>query len=62
MLRSLVFALIWATALVMILDTLSVNLAAIGIGASIIGVAVGFGSQALVRDFISGLFMLVEDQ
>lgn len=61
-LRSLVFALIWATALVMILDALSVNLAAIGVGASIIGVAVGFGSQALVRDFISGLFMLVEDQ
>lgn len=61
-LRSLVAAMIWATALVMILDTLSVNLAAIGIGASIIGVAVGFGSQALVRDFISGLFMLVEDQ
>ena len=61
-LRSLVAALIWATAFVMILDTLNVNLAAIGIGASIIGVAVGFGSQALVRDFISGLFMLVEDQ
>ena len=61
-LRSLIGALIWATALVMILDTLTVNLAAIGIGASIVGVAVGFGSQALVRDFISGLFMLVEDQ
>ncbi len=61
-LRSLIAALIWATAAVMILDALSVNLAAIGIGASIIGVAVGFGSQSLVRDFISGLFMLVEDQ
>lgn len=61
-LRSLIAAFIWATALVMILDTLAVNLAAIGIGASIVGVAVGFGSQALVRDFISGLFMLVEDQ
>ncbi len=61
-LRSLIAALIWATAIVMILNALSVNLAAIGIGASIIGVAVGFGSQSLVRDFISGLFMLVEDQ
>ena len=49
--RSIVAALIWATAFVMILDTLDVNLAAIGIGASIIGVAVGFGSQSLVRDF-----------
>jgi small conductance mechanosensitive channel len=61
-LRSVVAALIWATAFVMILDTLDVNLAAIGIGASIIGVAVGFGAQSLVKDFISGVFMIVEDQ
>jgi small-conductance mechanosensitive channel len=61
-LRSVVAALIWATALVMILDTLKVNLAAIGIGASIIGVAVGFGAQSLVKDFISGVFMIIEDQ
>ena len=54
--------LIWATAVVMVLDELGVNLAAIGIGASIIGVAIGFGSQALVRDFLSGIFMLIEDQ
>jgi Mechanosensitive ion channel len=31
-------------------------------GAGIVGVAVGFGSQNLVRDFISGIFMLMEDQ
>jgi small conductance mechanosensitive channel len=61
-LRSIVAGLIWATALVMILDTLSVNLAAIGIGASIVGVALGFGAQSLVRDFLSGMFMVVEDQ
>ncbi|MGZ4676857.1 MAG: mechanosensitive ion channel family protein [Acidimicrobiia bacterium] len=61
-LRSILSALIWATALVMVLDTLSVNLAAIGVGASIIGVAVGFGCQSLVRDFMSGMFMIVEDQ
>lgn len=60
--RSVVAAIIWATATVMILETLHVNLAAIGVGAGIVGVAIGFGSQALVRDFISGLFMLVEDQ
>ncbi len=60
--RSVVAALIWATAIIMMLDTFGVNLAAIGIGASIIGVAIGFGSQALVKDFLSGLFMMVEDQ
>ncbi len=61
-LRSVASILIWATALIMILDTFDVNLAAIGVGASIIGVAIGFGSQSLVRDFLSGVFMLVEDQ
>lgn len=61
-LRSIVAVLIWATAIIMILDTLSVNLAAIGIGVSIIGVALGFGAQSLVKDFLSGIFMVVEDQ
>jgi moderate conductance mechanosensitive channel len=60
--RSVASIVIWATALLMVLDELGVNLAAIGIGASIIGVAIGFGSQALVKDFLSGLFMLLEDQ
>jgi len=61
-LRSIVATLIWATAAIMVLDEIGVNLAAIGIGASIIGVAIGFGSQSLVRDFLSGIFMLLEDQ
>ena len=61
-LRSIVSLVIWATAVLMILETLGVNLAAIGVGASIIGVAIGFGSQSLVRDFLSGMFMLIEDQ
>ena len=46
-----------------VLGELGVNLAPlIGVGAGIIGVAVGFGAQALVRDFLSGLFMVLEDQ
>jgi moderate conductance mechanosensitive channel len=61
-LRSIASVLIWSTALLMVLDEIGVNLAAIGIGASIIGVAIGFGSQTLVKDFLSGIFMLLEDQ
>jgi small-conductance mechanosensitive channel len=61
-LRSIASVLIWSTALLMVFEEIGVNLAAIGIGASIIGVALGFGSQALVRDFLSGIFMLIEDQ
>ena len=48
-LRSILSVLIWSTAGVMVLNEIGVNLAAIGIGASIIGVALGFGSQTLVR-------------
>ena len=61
-LRSIISVIIWSTALLMVLEELGVNLAAIGIGASIIGVAIGFGSQTLVKDFLSGIFMLLEDQ
>ncbi len=46
----------------MILATLGVNVAALLGVAGILGVAVGFGAQSLVKDFISGIFLLVEDQ
>lgn len=62
LLRSTSGVLVWATALVMVLDTFGVNLAALGVGATVLGVALGFGAQTLVRDFLSGLFMLIEDQ
>ncbi len=61
-LRSIVSVVVWATALLMVLGELGVNLAPLVAGAGILGVAIGFGSQALVRDFLSGIFMLVEDQ
>lgn len=61
-LRSVVSIVVWATAGVMILDALGVNLGPLLAGAGILGVAIGFGSQSLVRDFLSGIFMLIEDQ
>ncbi len=61
-LRSIVSVVVWATALLMVLGELGVNLAPFVAGAGILGVAIGFGSQALVRDFLSGIFMLLEDQ
>lgn len=48
--------------LFMILDELGVNIAPFLTGAGIVGVAIGFGSQALVKDYLSGIFILVEDQ
>jgi small conductance mechanosensitive channel len=61
-LRSVVALLIWAIAAVTILDELGVSLGPLIAGAGIAGVALGFGAQSLVRDFITGLFMVIEDQ
>ncbi|HEY0935034.1 MAG TPA: mechanosensitive ion channel domain-containing protein, partial [Trebonia sp.] len=45
-----------------ILGDLGLNLAPLLASAGVVGVAVGFGAQSLVRDYLSGIFMLVEDQ
>lgn len=46
----------------LILGEIGVNLAPLLAGAGIAGVAIGFGAQSLVKDFLSGLFILLEDQ
>ncbi len=46
----------------MVLGELGINLAPLLAGAGIVGIALGFGSQTLVKDFLSGIFILVEDQ
>ena len=61
-LKSVTTATIGAIAALMILEQLGVNTGPLLASAGIVGIAVGFGAQALVRDVISGLFMLVEDQ
>ena len=53
---------IWIVALFSIASVLGVDLAPLLAGAGVAGVALGFGAQSLVRDCISGLFMLLEDQ
>ena len=61
-LRSIVSVVVLSIAAIMILDEFGVALGPILASAGIIGVAVGFGAQNLVRDFLSGMFMLLEDQ
>ena len=61
-LRSLATAIIWGFAMLTVLGELSINLGPLIAGAGIAGVAIGFGAQTIVRDFLTGLFMLVEDQ
>jgi small conductance mechanosensitive channel len=60
--RSLAAISIFAVASMLILAELGVNLAPLIASAGIAGVALGFGAQNLVKDFIAGLFMLLEDQ
>lgn len=59
---SITSLVIVSIALVMILDQLGVNIAPLLTGAGILGVALGFGAQTLVKDFLAGIFMIVEDQ
>ncbi len=59
---SLARVVILVTAGFMVLGTFGISLGPLIAGAGIIGLALGFGAQGLVRDFISGVFMLVEDQ
>jgi small conductance mechanosensitive channel len=61
-LRSLASATIFTVAIMLVLAELGVNLAPLIASAGIVGIALGFGAQNLVKDFIAGLFMLVEDQ
>jgi small conductance mechanosensitive channel len=61
-LRSLATFAIFALAALLVLGEVGTNLGPLLAGAGIIGIALGFGSQALVKDFLSGLFILVEDQ
>ncbi|HYZ09958.1 MAG TPA: mechanosensitive ion channel family protein [Pseudonocardiaceae bacterium] len=61
-LRSFASFLIFGVAFTLVLGELGINLGPIIASAGIVGVAVGFGAQNLVRDFLSGIFMMVEDQ
>ncbi|MDN5917685.1 MAG: mechanosensitive ion channel family protein [Pseudonocardia sp.] len=61
-LRSITSAVVLLVAAVMVLAEFGVALAPILASAGVVGVAIGFGAQNLVRDFLSGMFMLLEDQ
>src|SRR5262249_46326333 len=61
-LRSVASFVIWAIAFITILGELGVDLAPLIAGAGLAGVALGFGAQSLVKDFLAGIFILVEDQ
>ena len=60
--KSIASAVIGTVTLMMLLGEFDINLGPLIAGAGILGVAIGFGAQSLVRDLLSGIFMLIEDQ
>ena len=60
--RSVAAIVIWTWAVLAILDQAGVNVAPLIASAGVVGVAIGFGAQSLVKDFFSGMFILIENQ
>ncbi|WP_432979269.1 mechanosensitive ion channel family protein [Dactylosporangium sp. CA-233914] len=61
-LRSITSAVVFSIATMLVLGEIGINLGPLLASAGIAGLAIGFGAQNLVKDFIAGLFMLLEDQ
>jgi small conductance mechanosensitive channel len=62
LLKSIITGVLIAIFGTMMLSELGLNIAPIIASAGILGLALGFGAQSLVRDFLSGIFMILEDQ
>ncbi|MGV3015955.1 mechanosensitive ion channel family protein [Rothia sp. 88186D007BW] len=61
-LRSVSSIVIWTVMIVMIIAELGFNIAPVIASAGVVGVALSFGAQSLVKDFLSGIFIVAEDQ
>ncbi len=61
LLRNTIKFVVWATLLSIVLSKWGVDIRPLLAGAGIVGIAIGFGAQSLVKDILSGLFMIAED-
>lgn len=60
--RRSLFVLVWAIAWIMILKELNFDIRPLLAGAGVVGVAVGFGAQNIIKDILGGIFLLMENQ
>lgn len=60
--RSTVILITWSVTTILFLSILGINVAPILASAGIAGVAIGFGAQTLIKDFLAGVFIILEDQ
>ena len=61
-LTAIISFVVWAVALLMIMNILGINTAPLLASAGILSVAIGFGAQSLIKDFITGMFIIAENQ
>ena len=61
-LSTIVVGMVWFLAVLTVLGQVGINVAPILAGAGVVGLAVGFGAQNLVKDLVSGFFLLLENQ
>ena len=61
LLRVVLMVTLLAIVIMSILSSIGVNIAPIIAGASVLGIAIGFGAQSLVKDVVSGIFFLIDD-
>ncbi|MGI9557417.1 MAG: mechanosensitive ion channel family protein [Solirubrobacterales bacterium] len=61
-LASLVSVIVWLVAAFLVLTEFGIDVAPLIAGAGVAGIALGFGAQSLVRDYLAGIFILIEDQ
>jgi small conductance mechanosensitive channel len=59
--RNVVFVVLAVMVVLTVLSELGINIGPLIAGAGIVGLAVGFGAQTIVKDFITGFFILIED-
>ena len=62
LMKSIATSLIFGIVVVMMLDQIGLNVAPILASAGVLGLAIGFGAQSLVKDFLAGISMMIEDQ
>ena len=62
LLRSVATIVIWVVAALTVLPLLGINIAPLVASAGIVGIALGFGAQSLVKDYIAGILLILEDQ
>lgn len=62
LLRSIISVGVWTLAGITVLSNLGINVGPILASAGVVGVALGFGAQTLVKDYLAGIFMILEGQ